>query len=115
MATNNIFINTVPAERIHERERKDGSRKFYSVSLRVPEHVSESTYLQVTVNTGQVFAGQSAKTKNVMLGAPDKAISCRVMDEEGAYKTVSYTAAEIADFVKEYRANKYAAAETATA
>ena len=112
-ATNNIFINTVPASRVYDKTTSDGKRTFKTVSLSVPGEVSTSGYLSLSVNNGQVYAGKVAGYVNILLGKPDKKVTVSVSNAEAVWVSKTYTVAEIAGFVKEYRSAKAKATATA--
>lgn len=109
MARNNIFVNIIPATSIHDKTSTTG-HAYKTVSLEVDGTVSASGTLTIAVNSAQVYNGRVAGCKNVMLGEPTKVIKCRVCNTNGVYYDTEYTAQELADLVKAYRASDAAVA-----
>jgi hypothetical protein len=72
--------------------------------------ISASGTLTISVNNAQIYAGRVAGCKNVMLGEPSKVLKCRVCSTNGVYYDAEYTAQELADIVKAYRASDAAVA-----
>lgn len=109
MSKNNVFINVIPATSIHAKKSTTG-HAYSTVSIEVGGEISASGTLTISVNNAQIYAGRVAGCKNVMLGEPSKVLKCRVCSTNGVYYDAEYTAQELADIVKAYRASDAAVA-----